>query len=140
MSVKLKRTKDEVQVFALHRKCFPDDYWDNHENETAYWLAMDGDTPVGFASCRIVKDDDGESMGYLTRAGVLKCAQGQGLQRRFLDKRCAYLKKQGCSIAITYTVKDNYPSITNLIRCGFRFYEPFVSWAGEEVFYFKKEL
>jgi hypothetical protein len=44
-----------------------------------------------------------------------------------------------CQHVITYTTYENHPSITNLIKSGFRFYTPHYRYAGA-VHYFQKVL
>lgn len=59
-----------------------------------------------------------------------------------IRNRCAWGKNQGASYAVTYTLRDNYPSIVNLLKCGFRFASSPRGWVGvgSDVHYFEKEL
>ena len=130
----LRRSRDVRLVRQLHDETFPEDSW---EDADAYWVARESGRPVGFCS---VRHCFGEPSAFLTRAGVLPAGRGKGLQRRMIDVRCRWAKQEGVEYVITYTTRDNYPSITNLLRSGFRFYEPAVPWAGPDVFYFQRRL
>lgn len=131
----IRRSEDIKQVKALHTLCFPQDDW---ENSTAHWIAWDSTgSPVGFCSARKSRH---EPVVILTRAGVLPCANGAGLQRRMIQVRLRWARQVGAEHAITYTVYDNHPSIVNLLRSGFLFYEPAEQWAGAHVNYFWRSL
>jgi hypothetical protein len=41
---------------------------------------------------------------------------------------------------ITYTSLKNYESMINLLKCGFRLYEPEIEYAGPEYHYFRLPL
>lgn len=73
---------------------------------------------------------------YLTRAGVLPEARGQGLQRRLLRVRERYARAQGAERTYTYVLDTNFPSMTNLIRCG---YFPYYS-TGDGYIWLQKAL
>lgn len=132
----IKQTKNIALVQELHSRLFPDDSWvgDHH----TFWIATDmSGVPVGFASAVHREDLD---YVFLSRAGVDKSASGQGLQRRLIRARIAWAKKRGVSKIITYTSLKNYPSIINLLACGFRFDKPKAEYVGSDVHYFKMEL
>lgn len=132
MPISIRRCRDLKLVHSLHQETFPHDEWEPQAG-VAHWVAWDGDYPIGFCSAKVVQGDT----LYLTRAGVLKSHRGLGLQRRLVSHRVRYARKQGCVAAITYTTQDNFPSITNLILSGFRFYTPAEPWVGDEFFYFR---
>ncbi len=73
----------------------------------------------------------------MTSCGVVSYAAGKGLQRKLLKVREKYAKRYGCASVVTYTARDNYASITNLIRAGYRF-SP--HQRGEQYFNFVKYL
>lgn len=121
-------------VTALHKACLPGDELDL---KGQLWLAAsDRGFPIGFCSARKLAR---ENAIFLSRAGVLPLANGQGLQRRMINARVRWGRKIGAERAVTYTVYDNHASIANLLRCGFRFYTPEWPWAGD-VHYFCKDL
>lgn len=73
------------------------------------------------------------------RAWVHKKFRGKGLQKRLIRLRLRAARKR-CYIAITYTIKQNYPSINNLIACGFQIYGPSYEYGGKEMLYWRKLL
>lgn len=126
---------DKKSCIALHTLTFPLDEW---EGATAYWIAYDDvSSPVGFCSARVLRNEPGV---FLTRAGVLPAARGQGLQRRMITTRCNWTRKRGFEYAITYCSFDNHPSIVNLLRCGFHFTRPIYPYGGKAVHYFIRYL
>lgn len=99
---------------------------------SAWWVAGDG---LAFAGARML--DNGAL--YLTRAGVIPSARGQGLQLRLIRARLAWGRRRGARVAITYTAVDNIASANNMIRAGFELYEPEYPWAGREMLYWRRD-
>lgn len=133
--VTLRISKDVEENRRLWERGFPGDKWvgDHH----TFWIARDETgTVLGFCSAVYLT---GENNVFLSSAAVFPCARGGGLQRRMIRHRVRWAKAQGARYAITYAIKSNYPSLTNLIRAGFRFYVPATSWAGD-VHYFERKL
>jgi GNAT superfamily N-acetyltransferase len=107
-------------------------------DEGDWWLAWDGSKAIGFAGMH--PSQVWTKTGYFCAAGVLPSHQGQGLQKRLINVRLSRAAVLGYEWAITYTMKDNYPSINNLLACGFRAYEPRKKWAGiKDVMYWKRK-
>ena len=104
----------------------------------AWWVAVDkmGET-VAYASA-VYRPELGYV--YLSRCMVLPKARGAKLQRRLLRVRIAWAKKQGADRVITYTLLKNYESLVNLVKAGFRFYEPDNDYVGKDVHYYKLAL
>lgn len=73
------------------------------------------------------------------RAWVHKSRRGMGVQKRMIRLRLRRAR-QFCRTAITYTTKDNYASINNLIRCGFKMYCPEYQYGGKEMLYFMHDF
>jgi len=73
------------------------------------------------------------------RAWVKRTNRGKGLQKKLIDIRLRAAKKNS-SVAITYTVKENCPSINNLISKGFKIYIPEYTYGGKEMLYWKKTI
>jgi hypothetical protein len=73
------------------------------------------------------------------RAWVKRTNRGKGLQKKLIDIRLRAAKKKA-SVAITYTIKDNCPSINNLIGKGFKIYVPEYAYGGKEMLYWKKTI
>jgi GNAT superfamily N-acetyltransferase len=132
-----KDLKDIWTVRYLHDLLFGDELWDQPCENTRYWLLWAELDAAGFCSAKYLPH---ENAVYLTRAGVVPEHRGGGLQRRLLRVREQWARSRGAEQIITYTSTDNYPSITNLIKAGYRFYEPDEPWVGEDVHYFYKEL
>lgn len=100
---------------------------------SAWWVARDGRGRVlGYASARYGYPP---RTGTLAWARVLPAARGHGVQRRLIRARLAWLRKRGCTVALTYTAAWNAASMDNLIACGFRPYfggkDEWVRWRRE---------
>jgi len=138
MRYELRQTTNTAIVHALFTLCMP---WDHAPiwSKQTMWVchARDG-TPVAYCSARILPYE--LQTAYLSSAGVLPCARGNKLQQRMIKARVQWARVQGCENVITYTMYDNYPSIMNLLKQGFKFYDPHYKWAGKHVHYFIKEL
>lgn len=94
-----------------------------------WWLAKDTrNAPIGFAGLRVLTDEPDTI--FLSRAGVLPKFWGKGVHPRLLQTRLAWARRHNCKHAITFTTVSNIPSSNNLIRAGFRLYDPQYGWAG----------
>lgn len=134
MTYRLRRTSDRRTVEALHMLTMPGDEFDL---EGQLWLCHDDTgTPVAFCSARHL---DTENLVFLSRAGVLPCANGHRLQRRMIQARLKWAREVGADCAITYTTYENHASIGNLLKSGFKFYMPARRWVGD-VHYFYKNI
>jgi GNAT superfamily N-acetyltransferase len=143
MTVKLRRSYDWELIGRLHDKCFgegvqPD--WKDGSVRAAWVATDDAGVPVGFCTARLL---DGPDKGcvFLERAGVLRTAQGVGLQRRMIRVRTQWARdKVRAKVLLTYASPSNFPSIVNLTRAGLRLYTPEKKWGVEGAFYFRKDL
>jgi hypothetical protein len=108
-------------------------------DDATWWIARNAEQDVvGFGGARYLED---QGLLLLVRCGVLRKARGNKLQRRFLDVRTRWGKRQGAKSVITYTLHDNEASVNNLIRAGFITYEPEWAWVGRDnVLYWWKDL
>jgi GNAT superfamily N-acetyltransferase len=113
--IRVARTDDVEEVREMHSLAFPGIVWPGDDHEL--WLALQGGAPVGFASAKYTA---AESAVFLSRGAVLQTAQGRGLQRRLIEARVRWAFSRGARWVWTYTSIDNYPSLYNLLRCGFR--------------------
>lgn len=121
---------------ALHVLCLPlDDLPDFHEG--SWWLATLKGEPVAFAGMRPAFSEP--DAAYLSRCGVLAGHRGHGLQRRLLYARLAAAKRQGFKTVITTTYCNPHSS-NNLIRCGFRMYEPASPWGATGTNYWRRSV
>ena len=131
---KLRQTTKLDGLRELHAAEF--DGSDFPENDT-FWIAVDANGKVvGFASA----EDKGDGRVYISRQMVCPAARGHKLQRRFTRAQGKWARKRGATQVITYTLLQNYPSMVNLLACGFQFYKPGRKYVGDDVHYFRLEL
>lgn len=134
-------TEWAAELAEMHRECFPGcTVYDSDTPDTHWWIAHFGglEFPAGFAGIRF---DHTHKMGYLCRAGVLKAHRGAGVQLRLIKTRISYARSKGIRRLITDTVAGNYHSANNLIRAGFRLFNPAIPYdAGEGSLFWTMEL
>jgi GNAT superfamily N-acetyltransferase len=125
-------------IGEMHRKIFTTDELPKLHN-TIHWLVFDNKKPIGFA---ILRELEGVNKGcfFLSRAGVLKAYRKQGLHRRLIRVRERYVARVGGGTILTYVALDNPASFCNLIRCGYRVYEPEYKYVGSDFLYFQKTI
>ncbi len=102
-----------------------------------WWIAYRDKKAVAFAG--MCKSSQWSKVGYLCRAGTRTAHEGQGLQKRLIRVRAAKARKIGWTHLITDT-HDNTISANNLIKMGFRLYEPKKPWSATGTLYFKLKL
>ena len=105
----------------------------------AWWLVRPKDATDPVAFCGVVNSSMGSGIAYMKRAGVLEGHRGKGLQRRMINLRVNWARRQGCHKIITET-HDNTYSSNNLIRAGFELFEPECPWSFKGALYFQKLL
>ncbi|MEQ8721010.1 MAG: GNAT family N-acetyltransferase [Sandaracinaceae bacterium] len=138
--LRIARTRDLDAVRALDRVIFVEASGDYPVEPDcgAWWLALDGGEPVGFAGARrLTREPD---FAVLERAGVLESHRGLGLHRRLIRARLRWARASGLAGVLTYTTPDNAPSANALIRAGFRLDAPPWRWAGPQFAYWRAEL
>ena len=81
-----------------------------------------------------------KTVGHLELAGVLSCAQGQGIQKRLIRLRERLARKRGYTKLITYTAHWNVASSNSLMSCGYKMYRPLYAWGGKEFVYWWKNI
>lgn len=137
MHVRRTKTDEELQiVLALDKKCFPHDDPPYTEGRW-WWIAWDDEgNPAGYAGITPMHD----KTVYLCRAGVLPKYRGMGLQKKLIKVREAAAIRAGFTHAVTDCSKDNYKSLSNLIKCGYQLYNPEYVWSFPSSFYFQKRL
>lgn len=119
-------------IAEMHRECFPDcTVYASDTPDTHWWVAYWGDIehPVAFGGIRF---DWTHKLGYLCRSGVRKDHRGFGLQPRLIKARVAHARANGITRLITDTVSGNYHSANNLIRAGFRLFNPAIPYEACE--------
>lgn len=141
MKVRVRRHDNDVPLITyLDSRLFTDEERVEDIDQSAWWVGFNSaNVPVAYGGIKVVSGDP--KTAFLSRAGVLDEARGQGLQRKLIDLRLRWARQQGCSQVITYTHKDNTTSANNLIRSGFLLYSPEYAWVGREYFlYWTKTL
>ena len=110
----------------------------NNEFQTnrEWWVFLDNRGRIG-AYCGSIYS---EGICIFIRAWVKKSYRGKGIQKKMISTRIKAAKNKECHIAITYTTKDNYPSVNNLIGKGFRYYFPEYAYGGKEMLYWSKKI
>lgn len=140
MKIQLIEDLDEArELWAwLQREHGTADRWPGDDH--TYWRCID----KRGMDCGITSAVHRPERGYVYLSyGILHPLElGNGLQRRMIQHRLRWAKRQGAIYAVTYTLLHNYPSIVNLLRCGFRFAKEPRGWAGvgNDVHYFEREL
>jgi GNAT superfamily N-acetyltransferase len=129
----------EAHIPPLHRVILPyDECGSDFLSTNQHWLVRDKDgNPVGFASACVLKNEPGV---FLSRSGILPGHRGAGLQRRLIRIRVRFATFLRKRYVLTYAARYNYKSICNLIREGFRLYEPKRKWGLSDGLYFYKML
>lgn len=139
--IEVRQTTNLKLIENLNKKIFPYDPLDIHPQGT-YWAARLNNKYVGFCGLHPLTYEP--DTVFLSRAGLMSVARGQGAHRKMISLRLRHAKKWGFNKAITYTLDTNTASANNLIRCGFLIYEPHYRWADSvskhEVIYFEKNL
>lgn len=102
-----------------------------------WWVAYDGALPVAFAGLAVSASVPGG--GYLCRAGVLPSHRGRGLQTKLLAARERKARSVGLQVLVTDTF-DNPHSSNNLVRAGFRMFDPPVRYGAVGTNYWRKPL
>ena len=100
-----------------------------------WWVMVDNDQIVAYCGCLY-----SERICIFVRAWVYEPYRGQGYQRKMIAARIRAAKADKCYSVVTYTVTDNPVSANNLIKRGFKIYEPQYKWVGKNVIYFIKNI
>jgi hypothetical protein len=136
------RSLDVEEAREIHALAFAADDWvgDDH----TFWAYYSGKPPRVVGFCSAILHSPSPMEAFLSRSAVAFRVRGRGLQRRMIRDRVRWIAEhQPHARIVTYTLLDNYASITNLILCGFRFYVPKRKWAHagpSSVHYFKLGL
>jgi len=113
------------------------DLWPGDDH--TYWELTDGKRTYAVFSA-VYRPE--KAYAYLSYAIIDPTILHTGLQRRLIRYRLQWARKQGAIYAVTYTLLHNYPSISNLLKCGFRFARTPRGWhgVGDGVHYFERQL
>ena len=130
------RPKNRTILDKLDRRCFQGDE-PCDKSEGHWWLVTDAaGTPVAFAGVKASVQWRGT--GYLCRVGVRPSARGQGLQKRLIRVRERKARLLGWTHLVTDT--SSVHSGNNLMRCGYKMYEPNTPWCHGDTIYLIKAL
>ena len=105
--------------------------------EGHWWIAYDGEMPVGFGA--MVPSKRWGDTSYLSRSGVLPSYRGMGLQKRLLLARERKARSLNMRWLITDTF-ENPASSNSLISRGFQLFQPTKPWGFNNALYWRKEL
>lgn len=78
--------------------------------------------------------------GYLLRAGVTQSYRGFGKHQEMINYRLSFARVYGIHTVIADTEARNVIAANNLIKCGFRAYNPDPLWNGDTFNYWKLAL
>jgi hypothetical protein len=130
--------EEVVDMLAdLHRLTFFDSAPIPKFDQGRWWLAWHKLVPVGFAG--VVPSTRAENAGYFSRVGVLGSHRGNSLQLRLMRAIEARARDIGWNWVVSDTT-DNVASANNLIRAGYRLYQPKHPWAWPHTLYWRKPL
>src|SRR4051812_31737988 len=129
---------DVAETLAdLHRLTFFDAAIMPRFELGAWWLAHHEDKAVAFAGA--APSTYARGSGYLSRVGVVRRHQGQGLQLRLMRAIEARGRREGWRSIVSDTT-DNPASVNNFIKAGYRLYQPDAPWAWSNTLYWRKWL
>lgn len=138
MAERLRRVNPASMQDALtlmQQECLPGDVPTEYRPDDLWWVAYSGREPAGFCCIRPVPNHPG--MWYMARAGVMPDYRGRGLQLRMLRTRIHAAKKAGATIIVSDCTAANSASANNLIRAGFRVYDPVYRWGLPSSIYWR---
>jgi len=134
--IKLTDTAATKAIVRLHKQFSPDD--DVLEPTEGYWWVVKYQTDVvGFAAMR--RSTRWSDTGYLWRAAVAPLHRGRGIQKRLILVRERMARRLGWAYMISDT-NQNTQSANNLIKAGYRMYDPKWPYAFETTCYWRKYL
>ena len=138
--MRLARTADLEAVALLNHCILPNDPLGDELSRGVWWLLKEGRKLVGYCGMRTSDHPGNEGLWFLSRVGVLPEYRGRGLQKRMIQARVRYARTRRAELIVTYTAVWNVASSNSLIACGFKLYEPYTKWVGDDVNYWRKLL
>jgi GNAT superfamily N-acetyltransferase len=133
---KVDGTEHFETLAAIHTLTLPGDDHPDYE-QGWWWIVFEGKEAVGFAGSRYAGTE--ANAVYFARCGVLAGHRGHGLQRRLLTTRIRHARTVNAKAVIT-TTYENPASGNNLIRAGFRLYQPVKPWGCDGTNYWRLAL
>lgn len=132
----VKTASERAEWATLIAEVMPDDP-EPPPHHVRWLLRDDAGDPIAACSATLVEEGEGV---YLSIAAVHPRAQGRRLQASAVRLRERWGRKQGATVAITYTAPANPASMRTLIRCGYRPYSPQRAWVGRKFVYWRRRL
>lgn len=129
----IRPLEDYEEAREIHSLAFPHDHMVGPQHR--FWVVREHRKVIGFCSAcdsaMFELPDLTQREVFLSRSAVIAAASGKGVQRFMIRTRVKWALELGAKAVVTYALDSNYQSITNLIRCGFRFvpYQP-KHWYG----------
>jgi ribosomal protein S18 acetylase RimI-like enzyme len=117
--MKLYKTTDYQRLALMDSQLFPDDYPVVDWNQCVWFIGIENGVDVCYCGIKMY-----DNVAYLSRAGVMPGSQGRGFQRKMIKKRLEYARKNDVDRIVTDTVVSNIASNNNLMKMGFRMYNP----------------
>ena len=91
--------------------------------DAAFFLAVDGETPVGFAQCQLRRDyvegTESSPVGYLEGIFVAEAYRRQGIARALLGACEGWAQERGCSEFASDCELTNAESLLFHLKLGF---------------------
>lgn len=138
MSIVIRRSSNYDLLKSLHKTIFGNTAPLYDFTKGYWWIAWEGKVAVGF--CGLTHARSRPDTGYLARVGVLQEHRCKGLHKRFIRVRERHARRINLTHIITDTTSYNIRSFNNLIKAGYRIYEPEERWALTVSAYLEKEL
>ena len=140
---KFRQAKDFLHFYAiskLHLEIFIGGVKEIPDQVVgAWWVGYDVTGPIAFGGIHPSKQH--AKTAYLCRVGVVHRARGRGLQKKLIQIRERWARKQGIEWIVTDTAPDNPASSNSLISCGYKLWRPKNRWAGySPALYWRKRL
>lgn len=92
--------------------------------ESVFFLAYEGDAPVGFAQCQLrhdyVEGAETSPVGYLEGIYVKEAARTQGFASQLMKSCEAWARSEGCMDFASDCEIDNAESLAFHLKLGFR--------------------
>ena len=93
------------------------------QSDAAFFLAFDGETPIGFAQCQLrydyVEGTDSSPVGYLEGIYVADGYRKQGIAKELLTACENWAKEKGCTEFAGDCELDNLQSLQFHLNVGF---------------------
>jgi mycothiol synthase len=122
---------DDAAVYGAYRDCFAD-HWGGADDAAQWWnenrdavnagfdpslwlVAAEGGATVGFLIGR-EREDEGETIGWVSLLGVVPAARGRGLGEALLTRGLGALRDRGLRIAALNVDSENTSGALRLYR------------------------